>query len=65
LFGLALMGLPDSRLQALSAGRVPFVAEGFADRRYLPVGSLVPRARPDAFVEHPEAPLRQAPQDDG
>src|SRR5215472_18175783 len=32
LFGLALMGLPGSRLQVLSAGRVPFVAEGFADR---------------------------------
>src|SRR5207237_9957386 len=38
LFGLALMGLPGSRLEALSAGRVPFVAAGFADRRYLPDG---------------------------
>jgi UPF0271 protein len=60
LFGLALMGLPDSRLQALCAGRVPFVAEGFADRRYLPDGSLVPRARPDAFVEDPDEAVRQA-----
>jgi UPF0271 protein len=50
LFGLAVMALPGSRLQALSAGRCPFVAEGFADRRYLPDGSLVPRGRPDAFV---------------
>jgi UPF0271 protein len=54
------MGLPGSRLQALCAGRVPFVAEGFADRRYLPDGSLVPRARPDAFVEEPDEAVRQA-----
>ncbi len=60
LFGLALMGLPDSRLQALSAGRVPFVAEGFADRRYRPDGSLVPRTQPDAFVEDPAEAVRQA-----
>ncbi|HZT83532.1 MAG TPA: 5-oxoprolinase subunit PxpA [Gemmataceae bacterium] len=60
LFGLALMGLPGSRLQALAAGRVPFVAEGFADRRYLPDGALVPRSRPDAFVRDPEEAVRQA-----
>jgi UPF0271 protein len=59
LFGLALMGLPGSRLQAVSAGRVPFVAEGFADRRYLPDGSLVPRSRPDAFVHDPAEAVRQ------
>jgi UPF0271 protein len=58
--GLALMGLPGSRLQALSAGRCPFIAEGFADRRYLPDGTLVPRTRPDAFVEDPEEAVRQA-----
>jgi 5-oxoprolinase (ATP-hydrolysing) subunit A len=51
LFGLSLVGLPGSRLEVLSAGRCHFVAEGFADRRYLPDGSLVPRTRPDAFVE--------------
>src|SRR5919201_331331 len=39
LFGLHLLGLPGSCLEALSAGRCPFVAEGFADRRYLPDGS--------------------------
>jgi UPF0271 protein len=60
LFGLAVMGLPDSWLQALCVGRVPFVAEGFADRRYLPDGSLVPRSRPDAFVEEPDEAVRQA-----
>jgi len=59
LFELTLLGLPDSRLEVLSAGRCPFVAEGFADRRYLPDGSLVPRSRPDAFVEDPEEAVKQ------
>jgi UPF0271 protein len=60
VLGLALMGLPGSRLEALAAGRVPFVAEGFADRRYRPDGSLVPRTEPDAFVEDPDEAVRQA-----
>jgi UPF0271 protein len=60
LFGLTLMGLPGSRLEALSAGRCPFIAEGFADRRYLPDGSLVPRSHPDAFVADPQEAVRQA-----
>jgi UPF0271 protein len=60
LFGLRLLGLPGSRLETLSAGRCPFVAEGFADRRYQPDGSLVPRSRPDAFVEEPAEAVRQA-----
>jgi UPF0271 protein len=60
LFGLAVMGLPGSRLEALAVGRCPFVAEGFADRRYLPDGSLVPRSRPDAFVADPDEAVRQA-----
>jgi 5-oxoprolinase (ATP-hydrolysing) subunit A len=50
LFGLTIWGLPKSRLEALSVGTCPFVAEGFADRRYMPDGSLVPRERSDAFV---------------
>jgi UPF0271 protein len=59
LFGLGLLGLPRSRLQALSVNRCPFIAEGFADRRYRPDGSLVPRSEPDAFVEDPEEAVRQ------
>jgi 5-oxoprolinase (ATP-hydrolysing) subunit A len=59
-FGLAVLGLPGSRLEAVSRGRCPFVAEGFADRRYLPDGSLVPRSRPDAFVTDPDEAVRQA-----
>jgi UPF0271 protein len=60
LFGLAVMGLPGSRLEAACAGRCPFVAEGFADRRYQPDGSLVPRSRPDPFVADPAEAVRQA-----
>ncbi len=60
LFGLELMALPDSRLEALSAGRCGFVREGFADRRDLPDGSLVPRSRTDAFVADPAEAVRQA-----
>jgi UPF0271 protein len=59
-FGLAIMGLPGSRLEILARGSCPFVAEGFADRRYLPDGSLVPRSQPDAFVHDPADAIRQA-----
>src|SRR5262249_33996008 len=59
-FGLAVMGLPGSRLEALCAGRRPFIPEGFADRKYLPDGSLVPRSHPDAFVQDAGEAVRQA-----
>jgi len=59
LFDLPLLGLPKSRLAAQSAGRCPFVPEGFADRRYRPDGSLVPRSQADAFVEDPAEAVRQ------
>src|SRR5271165_5771261 len=59
IFGLILMGLPGSRLQALSAGRCPFVPEGFADRRYQRDGSLVPRTQPNAFVHDPVEAVQQ------
>ncbi len=60
LFGLPLVALPGSRLEALSRGRCGFVAEGFADRRYQPDGSLTPRSRPDAFVADLAEAVRQA-----
>jgi len=59
LFGLPLLGLPHSRLEARSAGRCSFVPEGFADRRYRPDGSLVPRTQADAFVNDPAEAVRQ------
>jgi len=59
--GLAVMGLPGSALQraAVAAG-LTFLAEGFADRRYQGDGSLVPRNRPDAFVETAAEAVEQA-----
>lgn len=58
-FQLPLMGLPQSRMQALCASRCRFVAEGFADRRYRDDGSLVPRTQPDAFVHDPAEAVAQ------
>jgi UPF0271 protein len=60
MLGLPPMGLPDSRLEVLCRGLCPFVREGFADRRYQPDGSLVPRSRPDAFIEDPAEAVLQA-----
>ena len=53
LTALPVIGLPGSRLQERSTGRIHFFAEGFADRRYRSDGSLVPRDQPGAFVENP------------
>ena len=60
LFGLMVLGLPGSSLAEACRGHCRFVAEGFADRRYQPDGSLVPRSRPDAFVASPEEAVEQA-----
>jgi UPF0271 protein len=59
LFGLPIVGLPGSRLQERAIDRVPFFAEGFADRRYRADGSLVPREQPGAFVENPREAVEQ------
>lgn len=48
VFSLPVMGLPGSELERLAQDQ--FIREGFADRRYRPDGSLVPRTEPDAFV---------------
>jgi UPF0271 protein len=52
--GLPILGLPGSVLldEARAAG-VPAVAEGFADRGYLPDGTLVPRTQPGAVLHDP------------
>src|SRR5438874_1349276 len=60
LFGLPLLGLPGSLLEALSAAKCPFFAEGFADRGYRPDGTLVPRSEAGAFIEDPAEAVRQA-----
>ncbi|HEV3143328.1 MAG TPA: 5-oxoprolinase subunit PxpA [Gemmataceae bacterium] len=59
-FALPLLGLPASRLQVLCQGHCRFIAEGFADRRYRPDGSLVPRSEPNAFIESAEQAVQQA-----
>jgi UPF0271 protein len=53
--GLPIVGLPGSELSRGAA----FIAEGFADRRYRPDGSLVPRTEPDAFVHDPAEAVKQ------
>ena len=54
LNGLGLVGLPGSVLQvAAGALRVPYRREGFADRRYRPDGTLVPRSEPGAVLDDP------------
>lgn len=50
--GLAVIGLPASKLERRSRGRCPFVAEGFADRRYQVDGSLVPRDQSEPFIDN-------------
>jgi UPF0271 protein len=59
VFKLPLLGLPQSRLEANCTGRCPFIREGFADRRYRPDGSLVPRTEPNAFVADPLEAVNQ------
>jgi UPF0271 protein len=57
---LPVLVLPGSLLAKLAGEeRYPFVAEGFADRRYRPDGSLVPRTEPDAFVHDPQEAVKQ------
>jgi 5-oxoprolinase (ATP-hydrolysing) subunit A len=58
---LVLVGQAGSML--LGAGRdagLSVAAEGFADRRYQPDGSLVPRGRPGAVLIDPEEAAAQA-----
>lgn len=53
--GVILLGLAGSAYEkAAEKYSVPFAAEAFADRGYMPDGTLAPRSRPDAFVRDPE-----------
>ncbi len=59
--GLPVLGLPGSLLLALAEeADLPTVGEGFADRGYLPDGSLVPRSEPGAVLTDPAAAADQA-----
>jgi 5-oxoprolinase (ATP-hydrolysing) subunit A len=60
LNGLGLIGLPSSALETLALKlRIPFVREGFADRRYQTDGTLVPRTERNAFVTEPAEAVEQ------
>jgi UPF0271 protein len=56
---LPVVGLPGSELEAVCRDRTTFVPEGFADRRYRPDGTLVPRDDPDPFVTSPTEAVKQ------
>jgi UPF0271 protein len=59
--GLVLVGLAGSRLiEAGQAAGLAVLNEGFADRRYDPVGRLVSRETPGAVLHEPEAAATQA-----
>lgn len=50
-FDFAVVGLPDSILEKLCReSEISYWREGFADRRYLPDRTLVPRGQPDAII---------------
>jgi UPF0271 protein len=59
LYDLPVVGLPESALEAEAHDIVPFIAEGFADRRYRPDGSLVPRNEPDAVITNVAEAVKQ------
>ncbi len=59
LYGMPVVGMPGSRLEAACDGRCTFVAEGFADRRYLPDGNLVRRSDPTAMISDSADAVRQ------
>jgi UPF0271 protein len=58
---MPLLGLPASALADAAATQgIPFVAEAFADRAYLPSGRLVPRGEPGAVLTDEAVVVDQA-----
>lgn len=61
--GLLVVGLAGSaQLEAARAAGLPAAGEAFADRRYLPDGSLMPRSQPGAVLHNPAEAAAQALQ---
>lgn len=57
---MPVVGLPGSVLHHMANDeKVLFVPEGFADRRYRPDGSLIPRTEPDAIIHDPKEAVDQ------
>jgi 5-oxoprolinase (ATP-hydrolysing) subunit A len=53
-FPRPLIGQPGTLLERMAVSRsIPYVPEGFPDRRYRDDGSLVPRSEPDAILHDP------------
>ena len=58
---LVVVGPPESLLlEAARDAGLPVAAEGFADRLYMPDGTLVPRREPDALLSTAEEAAEQA-----
>lgn len=58
---LILLGLAGSEMShAAARAGIPFAGEAFADRAYTRDGMLVPRDRPGAVIEDPEAATARA-----
>jgi len=59
--GYPLMGLPGTGHPVIALrAEVPLIREGFADRAYLPEGTLIPRGRPGAVLSDPTEIREQA-----
>ena len=57
---IILMGLANSEFEkAAKELKVPFAAEAFADRAYMPDGALVPRSQPGAVIHDVEAAAKR------
>ena len=57
---IILMGLANSEFaKAANELKVPFAAEAFADRAYMPDGALVPRSQPGAVIHDVEAAAKR------
>jgi len=51
IYKLPLMGLANTMLEEIAKrAEVPFIREGFADRRYTQSGTLVPRSEPNSIL---------------
>ena len=58
---ITIVGLAGSvQLEEARAAGLPAAGEAFADRRYLPDGSLMPRAKPGSVLHDPAEAAEQA-----
>ena len=57
---LPILGLDGEIRRAAASTGLPFVTEAFLDRGYLPGGALVPRTRPGALLDDPDAVAARA-----